>query len=130
MQRTIKSKLPSRPIAAKPYHLVRDRKGRRVILCAIGECIEVFSEIHAYNNHIVGWGTLAARWRISKRRNLEYQVRHTYRQWKGLEKESTLRRLSENLEDTLMGQYHLTEEQAIIQGCLNENIVDTSDDES
>ncbi|KAL3684426.1 hypothetical protein R1sor_002448 [Riccia sorocarpa] len=100
-------------------------------------------------------GTLAARWRISKRKKfkrlldramefaekrqaiagssthekLKYQVRHAYRQWKGLEKESTLRRLSENLKDTLMGQYHLTEEQAIIQGGLNENIVDTSDDE-
>ncbi|KAL3684677.1 hypothetical protein R1sor_002699 [Riccia sorocarpa] len=135
MQRSATSRRPSRLVLPKPYHLVRDRKGRRVILCAIGNCVHAFSEIHT-------------RWRISKRRKfkrlmdralefaekrtaitgnstyaqLEFQVRIAYRMWKQHEKERTLVTLSANLKDTLLTKYHLTEEQAVLQG--------GSDDES
>ncbi|KAL3681361.1 hypothetical protein R1sor_024317 [Riccia sorocarpa] len=164
MQRKGKSKLPTRQLPPKPYHLVRDRKGRRVILCAIGDCVEVFSEIPGYNNHdTVGncldfirlRGTLAARWRISKRRKfkrlfdramefkdnrsaikgtthtdkLEFEVQKSYRQWKQQQKPANLARLRSNLMATLMRQYNLSEEEAEVQGGLNEEIIDTSDDE-
>ncbi|KAL3680110.1 hypothetical protein R1sor_023066 [Riccia sorocarpa] len=155
-----------RPLSPKPYHLVRDRKGRRVLLCTAGDCVEAFSEIPGFNQHItdnVGncldfirlRGTLAARWRISKRRKykrlmdkaveykenrssingisshdeLEYQVRKSYRLWKRHHKEAILARLRSNLRKTLMKQYQLSEEEAIEQGGLDEIILDSSDDE-
>ncbi|KAL3694149.1 hypothetical protein R1sor_007800 [Riccia sorocarpa] len=200
--RSATSRRPSRLVLPKPYHLVRDRKGRRVILCAIGNCVQAFSEIPSFNDHISTchgrdmvheneikqvWqnatatsrrrlrrelgpqdsvgncvdfirlrGTLAARWRISKRRKfkrlmdralefaekrtaitgnstyaqLEFQVRIAYRMWKQHEKERTLATLSANLKDTLVTKYHLTEEHAVLQGGLDEEILDSSDDES
>ncbi|KAL3696492.1 hypothetical protein R1sor_010568 [Riccia sorocarpa] len=190
------------PSSPTPYHLVRDRKGRRVILCSVSNCVEAFLEIPSFNSHLVrfhgrdavrdadihrAWksmtatsrrrlrrelgpqdsigncldfirlrGTLAARWRISKRRKFkrlmtsamefkenrvalsgnpsdnafEYIVRATYRSWKRHEKDAILARLRANLLDTLMTQYNLTEDEAIQQGQLDETIVDTSDDES
>ncbi|KAL3691668.1 hypothetical protein R1sor_005319 [Riccia sorocarpa] len=197
--------LSKRQSPPKWYHLVRDCKGRRTILCAIGACVQVFSEIPAFNSHVTGvhgrdevpeseilqaWrsmtascrkstrkelnsigahdkvgnchefirlrGTLAARWRVNKRRKfkqlmdravefndkrlaitstcsgstLDEQVRHTYREWKKTQKASILVRLKANLKETLMQQYNLTLEEATIQGGLNDNIIDTSDEES
>ncbi|KAL3693905.1 hypothetical protein R1sor_007556 [Riccia sorocarpa] len=191
----------TQPSSSAPYHLVRDRKGRRVLLCSVADCVEAFHEIPAFNNHLVRhharapvretdiqrtWqsmtvasrrrlrremgpqdsvgncldfirlrGTLAARWRISKRRKFkrlmdtamefkesrvaltghpsddafEYQVRKTYRSWKRHQKEAIMGRLRSNLLAMLMSQYNLTEDEAIVQGGLDETIVDSSDDE-
>ncbi|KAL3699991.1 hypothetical protein R1sor_018013 [Riccia sorocarpa] len=182
MQRSATFRQPSSPVLPKPYHLVRDRKGRRVILCAIGACVQAVNETEikqAWRKTTVSSrkrlrselgpqdevgncldfirlrGTLAARWRISKcrkfkrlmdravefadKRNaihgnstddqLEYQVRIAYRMWKRQEKESTLATLSANLKATLMTKYHLSEEQAVLQDGLDEEIIDSSDEE-
>ncbi|KAL3699912.1 hypothetical protein R1sor_017934 [Riccia sorocarpa] len=192
-----------RQASSKPYHVVCDRKGRRTILCAVGDCVQVFSELPAFNVHIANehglehvpqseimqaWranspatcqkatrkelgsqdevgncqefirlrGTLAARWRISKRRKykrlmdraiefrekrmqitgkcqdskFDEQIRLTYRQWKKHHKPGILVRLRSNLKDTLMQQYNLTEEDATVQGGLNDDIIDTSDEDN
>ncbi|KAL2609887.1 hypothetical protein R1flu_028460 [Riccia fluitans] len=186
----------------KPYALVQDSKGRRRIICTVStECVEVFSEIPAFNIHLAAahncspvidfdvfsdWrklvsgppkrapkgsgaqdmfgncidfirlrGTLCARWKINRRRkyklllqkaiefiggndsdstdlpsdDLLAKVHKTYRQWKKREKVHVLNRLSTNLKTTLMTQYRLTEKDAIVQGGLEEDIVDSSDDE-
>ncbi|KAL3702123.1 hypothetical protein R1sor_020145 [Riccia sorocarpa] len=151
MMRSVNAKLNTRVAHAKPYHVVRDRKGRRVILCAVGDCDIVGN----CRDFIRLRGTLAARWRISRRRkfkrllekafefkenrsaltgkstddNTEIQVRKSYRLWKCHQKEAILQRLSSNLKATLMRQYNLTNKEAIIQGGLHEELLDSSDDE-
>ncbi|KAL3692056.1 hypothetical protein R1sor_005707 [Riccia sorocarpa] len=201
MKRTMKPRQVNRQPGEKPYHVVLDRKDRRAILCAVGECVQVFREIPAFNSHLVHmhghdevtdseivgtWqslkgirgkehrqlmgshdmvchcsefirllGTLAARWRISKRRKfkrlmatavefngtrsrlldastatkLEEQVMTTYRMWKKQAKSAILARLRANLRDTLLHEYNLIEKEAIQQGGLDEDIVDSSDDD-
>ncbi|KAL3687774.1 hypothetical protein R1sor_014083 [Riccia sorocarpa] len=173
MQRSATSRRPSRLVLPKPYHLVRDRKGRQVHENEIKQAWRnatatsrrrLRRELGPQDSvgHCVGFirlrGTLAAPdpWHISKRRKfkrlmdralefaekrtaitgnstdaqLEFQVRIAYRMWKQHEKERTPATLSANLKDTLMTKYHLTEEHAILQGGLDEQILDSSDDES
>ncbi|KAL3679157.1 hypothetical protein R1sor_022113 [Riccia sorocarpa] len=104
-------------------------------------------------------GTLAARWKINRRRKKKKQmeeqaksiglqvvtgetnglpdtteamvarVKRSYMDWKRGAKDGILARLRKNLKDTLMKEYKLTESEAITAGGLNDAIYDTSDEE-
>ncbi|KAL3685722.1 hypothetical protein R1sor_003744 [Riccia sorocarpa] len=146
MVRSINGILATRqPSSSTPYHLVRDRKGRRVILCSVADCVEAFQEIPAFNNHLVRFHareavketdihrtwqsmTVASRRRLRRElgfqdsaQDLPFMERH--------QKEAILGRLKSNLLATLMSQYNLIEDEAIVHGGLDETIVDYSDDE-
>ncbi|KAL3693792.1 hypothetical protein R1sor_007443 [Riccia sorocarpa] len=124
----------SRPVLGRPYHVVRDRKGRRTILCAVGDCVQVFSELPAFNVHLATVHEFYKKRMLLNARssdsNIDEHVCQTYRMWKKHQKPNILIRLRSNLKDTLMHQYDLTEEEAIVQGGLNEEIVDTSDEDN
>ncbi|KAL3701152.1 hypothetical protein R1sor_019174 [Riccia sorocarpa] len=103
-------------------------------------------------------GTLAACWKVNrrrKRRQLEEQakslaaqgvkgdvdglpdrpkamkarVKRSYMDWKLSAKDEILARLRQNLKETLMKEYNLPEADAIIEGGLNDLVLDTSDEE-
>ncbi|KAL3679221.1 hypothetical protein R1sor_022177 [Riccia sorocarpa] len=157
----MRRKRPARQAPPSPYHLVEDRNGRRTILCAISDCIqrrELGSKdtVGHCQEFIRLRGTLAARWRINRKRKfkrlmdralefqeqrrliagssnhtpLEEQVRKTYTLWKRHAKPGILARLRANLKDTLVKEYNLTEQEAIVQGGLDDHIFDSSDEEA
>ncbi|KAL3675588.1 hypothetical protein R1sor_025536 [Riccia sorocarpa] len=158
MTRSVRQRVSARQ---KPYHLVSDRKSRRTILCATTSQNTGRKEIGAQDSvdlcqeFIRLRGTLAARWKISKRRKykrlmdravefndkrmeitgisssnrLNQQVRHSYQLWKQHAKQGILERLRANLKDTLIREYKLSEEDAILQGGLEDDILDSSDEE-
>ncbi|KAL3683894.1 hypothetical protein R1sor_001916 [Riccia sorocarpa] len=142
MKRPSRRSVTGRKAPLKPYHLVGDKKGRRTILCAIGDCVHVFSEIPAFNQHLSGVHgrkqVLAVVEFAETRRmitgssatgKLDQQVKHTYRLWKQQAKLEILERLRQNLKDTLMREYNITEEEASAQGGLDDDILDSSDEE-
>ncbi|KAL3692560.1 hypothetical protein R1sor_006211 [Riccia sorocarpa] len=107
----------------KPYKLTQDKKGTRRMLCIVGNYVERRDVV----NDKAKKGKISLS--ISSDNELLARVQKLYKAWKKSEKPQILERLKNNLLNTLMHDYALTKEEAIIQGGLEECVLDSSDDE-